>query len=260
MQTDAPGAEDLRLTVSFNAVTPIEAMPASRVYFNGVEGSTISERVLLHRADGQPLEARLVGTSLQQGIRVELAPAAGDEEPVGRLTPRKGDLWLLATMEPAMVGSHDGAITLATNDPRSPTLELPLIVRVRPMIEVRPSPVRLWPAGGGPSGTSMLVRVSHSGRAAFEITGIEVADPGLISAKLESTGSQQIHSLRVTLVDGVTVPEGTLRTTVRIRTSDPTRPLLELPVEVSVRHQAARRPLQPTPSTGVGPSPPAEGG
>jgi hypothetical protein len=246
--------------VSFTAVTPIEAMPAFRLYFNGVEGSTISERVLLHRADGQPLDARLVGTTLERGITVELAPVQGGEEPVGRLTPQPGDQWLVATLESAAAGNHDGMITLATNDPRASKLELPLIVRVRPVIEMRPSPVRLWPADGGPSGTSMLVRLSHSQRSAFEVTGIEVADPKLVSAKLDSSGSQQIHSLRVTLAEGVTVAEGTLRTTVRIATSDSTRPLLELPVEVSVRHQGARRPLPPTPAADVSAKAPAGGG
>ena len=261
MQTDAPGAENLRLTVSFNAITPIDAVPANRVYLNGIEGSSIVERVLLRRADGQPLEARLVGTTLEQGVRVDLAPAQGTEEAVGRLTPQPGDQWLVATMESAAAGSHDGLITIATNDPRAPTLELPLMVRIRPMIEARPSPVRLWPADGGPSGASMLVRLSHSGRSAFEVTGIEVADPKLVGAKLESSGSQQIHSIRVTLAEGVAVTEGTLRTTVRIATSDPTRPLLELPVEVTARHQAARRPpVQPTPVSSVGATPPSDGG
>ena len=244
VQTDATGAESLRLTVSFNTVTPIVALPAFRIQLNTVEGTSASQRVLLHRADGKPLEARLMKSSLEQGLRVDLAPADGTEEPIGRISPQLGDLWLVATMEKPAASSHDGVITLATNDPRTPVLELPLMVRVRPLIQVRPSPVRLWPAEGGPGGASVLVRVSHSGRLAFEITAVEVADPKLVAAKLESTGSQQIHSLRVALVEGVAVEDDRLRTTVRITTSDPSKPVIEIPVEVLQRHQATRRPVQ----------------
>lgn len=260
MQTDAPGAENLRLTVSFNAVTPIMAVPAFRIYVNTVEGSRVTERVLLRRADGQPLEARVVGTTLEQGLRVDLAPAQGNEAAIGRVTPQRGDQWLVGTMESTVVGSHDGLITVATNDPRAPKVEVPLIVRVRPTIEARPGSVRLWPADGGPGGGSLLVRLAHSRRSAFEVTGIEVADPKLVAAVLESTGSQQIHSVRFTLAEGVTVQEGTLRTTVRIGTSDPARPLVEVPVEVMARHEAARRPVLPTPASGGGASRPSEGG
>ena len=260
MQTDAPGAENLRLIVSFNVVTPIVAMPAFRMYFNGVEGSSVTERVLLRRADGQPLEARVVGTTLERGLRVELAPAQGSEPAIGKLTPQRGDQWLVGTMESAAATSHDGLITVATNDPRAPTVEVPLVVRIRATIEARPSSVRLWPADGGPGGASLLVRLAHAGRSAFEVTGIEVADPTLVAAKLESSGSQQIHSIRFTLAEGVTVGEGTLRTTVRIATSDPARPLIEVPVEVKARHEAARRPVQPTPASGVGAAPPSDGG
>lgn len=260
MQTDAPGAEDLRLTVSFNAVTPIVAMPVFRMYFNAVEGSSVTERLLLRRADGQPLEARVVGTTLERGLRVELAPAQGTEPAIGKLTPQPGDQWLVGTMESAVAGSHDGLITVATNDPRAPKVEVPLVVRIRATIEARPSSVRLWPADGGPGGASLLVRLAHAGRSAFEVTGIEVADPALVTAKLESSGSQQIHSIRFTLAEGVTVGEGTLRTTVRIATSDPARPLIEVPVEAMARHEAARRPVQPTPVGASGATPPSEGG
>lgn len=260
MQTDAPGAESLRLTVAFNAVTPIIAVPAYRVYFNVVEGSSASQRVRLHRADGEPLEARLVKSSLEQGLRVELAPAEGTEERVGQLAPQPGDQWLVATMEAPAAFNHDGLITLATNDPRAPVVELPLIVRVRPIIEVRPSPVRLWPADGGPGGASVLVRVAHASREAFEITAVEVVDPKLVTAKLESVGSQPIHSLRVGLAEGVTVADTVLRTTVRIATSNPSKPRIELPVEVVPQHEAARRPVQQVPTSSGAGSPLKDGG
>jgi hypothetical protein len=222
------------------------AAPAFRLYLNTVEGSSVSQRLLLRRADGQPLEARLVKASLEQGLRFELAQPQDGDEAVGRITPQPGDLWLVATVDaPAAVVEHNGTIVLATNDPRAPSLEVPLMVRVQRAIDLRPSLVRLWPAEGGPGGASALVRVAHAGRGTFEITGLEVADPKLVSATLESTGNQAIHSLRVSLAEGVTAADVGRRTTVRIATSDPLRPLVELPVELVAQHLAARRPVQP---------------
>lgn len=225
------------------------AAPSFRLYLNTVEGSSVSQRLLLRRADGQPLEARVVKASLERGLRLELAQAREGEEAVGRTTPQAGDLWLVATVEaPAAVAEHSGAIVLATNDPRAPSLELPLAVRVQRAIDLRPSLVRLWPAEGGPGGASALVRVAHTGRGSFEITGLEVADPQLVTATLESSGSQAIHSVRVSLAEGITAAQVGLRTTVRIATSEPLRPLIELPVEFIEQRLGARRPVQ-TPTT-----------
>lgn len=260
METDAPGAQSLRLSVAFTAVTPIEAAPSFRIYLNTVEGSSASQRLLLRRGDGKPLEASVVKASLENGLRLELAAPGEGDQAVGRMIPQAGDLWLVATVDaPAAVTEHSGAIVLATNDPRAPTLELPLAVRVQRAIELRPSLVRLWPAdAGGPGGVTALVRVAHSGRGSFEITGLEVADPKLVTAAQESVGSQPIHSVRVSLVEGVTAEQVGSRTAVRITTSDSLRPHLELPVELIERQLAARRPIQP-PAAATGTGQPGKG-
>jgi hypothetical protein len=224
--------------------------PSFRLYLNTVEGSSVSQRLLLRRADGQPLEARVAKATLERGLRLELDQPRDGEEAVGKMTPQAGDLWLVATVDaPAEVIEHNGTIVLATNDPRAPTLELPLTVRVQRTIDLRPNLVRLWPADGGPGGASALVRVAHMGRGSFEITGIEVADPQLVTATLESAGTQAIHSVRVSLAEGVTAAQIGSRTTVRIATSDPLRPLVELPVELIQQPLAARRPIQPPTTT-----------
>lgn len=242
----------MRLSVAFNAVTPIVVAPSFRLYLNTVEGSSVSQRLLLRRADGQPLKARVVKATLERGLRLELAQPKDGEEAIGRMTPQAGDLWLVGTVDaPAAVVEHRGTIVLATNDPRAPSLELPLGVRVQRAIDLRPNLVRLWPAEGGPGGASALVRVAHTGRGSFQITGLEVADPQLVTATLESTGSQSIHSVRVSLAEGVTAAQVGRRSTVRIATSDPLRPLLELPVELVEQHLAARRPVQLPTATNV---------
>jgi hypothetical protein len=242
VQTDAPGAENLRLVVNFNVVTPIVATPAHRVYINTLEGNPKTHRVLLHRADGESLELALEKPVGRDGVQVELVAAEPGVADAGMPPAQSGDQWLVVTADGISGGSdYNDVIVLTTNDPKAPRLELPLVVRVRPLIDVRPNPVRLWPPDGGPDGSSALVRLGHGGRLKFEIRGVEVADPSLISAEVVSQGAQQIHSLRVALKDGVAVDGKKLQTSVRISTSDRAKPVVELPVDIFPRNQVVRR-------------------
>jgi hypothetical protein len=242
VQTDAPGAENLRLVVNFNVVTPIVATPAHRVYINTLEGNPKTHRVLLHRADGESLELALEKPVGRDGVQVELVSAEPGVADAGMPPAQSGDQWLVVTADGISGGSdYNDVIVLTTNDPKAPRLELPLVVRVRPLIDVRPNPVRLWPPDGGPDGSSALVRLGHGGRLKFEIRGVEVADPSLISAEVVSQGAQQIHSLRVALKDGVAVDGKKLQTSVRISTSDRAKPVVELPVDIFPRNQVVRR-------------------
>jgi hypothetical protein len=250
VQTDAPGAENLRLTVTFTVVTPILVTPAQRLYINTLEGTPVTDRVLMHRVDGKPLEAEIESTTLPDRLKVEVVPASAETADPRLPAAQPGDEWLVVTADAvAEAFDHNGSIVLATNDPAASQLIVPLIVRVRPMIDVRPNPVRLWLPDGGPDGTSALVRLGHGGRLKFEITGIEVADPKLVTVEAVSEGAQQIHSLRVSLADGITVGEEPLRTSVRIATSDRARPVIELPVEVYAHSQTMRRNVRPTQPT-----------
>jgi hypothetical protein len=242
VQTDAPGAEQLRLVVSFNVVTPIVVSPSHRVYLNTVEGQTRTERVLLHRADGEPLQVTLEEPALGGGLEARVQPfeagaAGSDSGPAGVA----GDQWLEVTIgDGAQPMNHSGVIALATNQPELPRLEIPLIVRIRPLIDVRPSLVQLWLPDGGPDRTTALVRLSHVGRQQFEITAVEVADPSTITAQVVSGGPQQLHSLRVALADDVSLDVEVLRTSLRVLTSEAAKPELLVPVEVHARNRALR--------------------
>ena len=253
VQTDAPGAEQLRLVVSFKVVTPIVVTPAHRVYLNTVEGQSQTERVLLHRNDGQPLRATLAAPALATGLSARILPF--DTAPVdpGRgPTAVAGDQWLEVSVD-AVSGpmNHNGVIGLATDHPELPRLEVPLIVRVRPLIDVRPAMVQLWLPDGGPDRTSALVRLSHAGRQSFEITAVEVADPSSITAQVVGTGARQIHSLRVALTDEVSFDGDSVRTSLRVLTSESAKPELLVPVQIhardpSRRHTTELRPAGPS--------------
>lgn len=262
VQTDAAGAEQLRLVVSFNVVTPIVVSPSHRVYVNTIEGQTRTERVLLHRTDAEPLRVTLEAPQLGHGLSARIVPFEDGEVgsgggPVGSA----GDQWLEVTVgADSRPVNQSGMIALATNHPDLARLEIPLIVRVRPLIDVRPAVVQLWLPDGGPDRTTALVRLNHGGRQPFEITGVEVADPTRITARLVSDGAQQLHSLQVAVADDVSLDDDVLRTSLRVLTSEPAKPELRVPVEVHSRNPALRRAAEAKPTQPAGTPKGATGG
>jgi hypothetical protein len=246
--TDAAGAPVLRLTLAYTAVNPISASPRFRLYLNTVEGESESSRVLLHRTDGEALEAKIVEVTPNDRVTVSLEPVAATEDRgSNRGTP--GDVWVVAaTREGVRTGNANGMVSLTTNDPRVPKLEIPLYLRVRPVLEVRPQSITLWPAAGGPGGMTAKIRLSHSSRQPFEVTGVEVSHPELLAARVASSAGQPIQAIAVNLSDDAAVGEGPIRGWIRLATSVPGKELVEVPVVITEQHEALKRSRRPLPS------------
>ncbi len=227
--------------------------PGYRLSLNAVEGAPSSGRILLHRVDGKPLVVELeqLGVPESVDVRIEAVTASGESE--GRVEAKPGDVWIIASVDGTTGAvNHNGAVSFTTNHPEVPRIEVPIYIRVRPMIDIRPQRVTLWPADGGPHGTTTLVRLTHSERREFEVTAVEVSDPKLVTAELQSQGAQRMHSVRITLVDGLSLSESSAAATVRLATSDEAKPTIEIPVVITRESQAARRSISPKspPSTG----------
>lgn len=241
VQTDAPQSPVLRLSLAYTAVNPITASPNFRLYLNTVEGEPGSVRVLLHRDDGEALEARVVEVKFAGPIEVTVEGFSHDGKSGAGGKGAAGDLWIVAEVPDTNSAlNQNGTVVLATNHPRMPKLELPLYIRVRPLIEVRPQTITLWPPEGGPNGTQSNIRISHSSRKPFELTEVQVADPELISAKVTTQAGQPIQAVLVSLAEGVKAADGPIRTVVRIATSVEGRELLEVPITITDRHKALR--------------------
>ena len=254
VDTDVPDAKRLRLTVSYNVVTPIVASPGYRVALNAVEGTASSSRILLHREDGEPLVVELEKAGVPESVSLTLEPVTAPEKGEGRAEPKTGDVWIVASVDgTGGAMNHNGVVTLTTNHPEAPRIEVPVYVRVRPMIDVRPQQVNLWPPEGGRHGSTTLVRLSHSERREFKVTSVEVSDPKLLTAVLESQGAQRMHSVRVSLADGISLNGSNAEATVRIATSDEAKPTIDIPVAITTESRAVRRKAAPKtpPSTGA---------
>jgi len=266
--TDAADARSLILRFTVEAYSPIIVKPSFRINLTTVEGSAGQTRVILHRADGEALTVTEVAAEHPQ-LLVRVRPVNGESVPPGEsagdtnmweemahrraIKAAPGDVWIeLATQEEPAAGNMAGRLRLKTNDPEAPELSVPYMVRVRPLIEIRPAAVRMWLSPvRGTEGRSAIVSLRHNGGGEFAITGVEVSHPEIFVAAANSTGSAARQVVRVGLTEGLGADSlaGSVEGWIAVATDDPTRPRVEIPVVVSPTRALTRRPMATRPAT-----------
>jgi hypothetical protein len=243
--TDAADARSLRLRFTVDVYAPIVAKPRLRLTASGLEGEGTRARVLLHRADGEPLEISSVETG-NPAVRARVDRVNKKEGNSGK-TAEEGDLWLeIVSNHDAAPGMLTGTVRAATNHPDAPELVVPFSIRIRSLIEAYPTGVRMWlPLPGGRDGRSAIVTLKRNGNLEFTITAIEVSHPEIFTAAANSMAPAVRQALRVNLVDDLS--RDTFRASVEgwivVRTDDPEKPKVEIPVIVSPKRSLSRRSL-----------------
>ncbi len=245
--TDAPNARAMRLTMTFDVESAIQVFPRPQIYLGTAEGRPISVRLLLRRNDGEPLEIDVKDFD-DPSVSVSSGPVGEkDSEIVKGLAVKPGDLWLEARLSGEVVESRTAKLWVHTNHPDLEDFEVPVTIRVRPLIEARPGSVSfLVPARGAPRRVNMF-RLHHHGQKNFTVTSVEPADPSLVTALVATKGSATSHTLHVTLDASVGVDgrATTHSTSLVVRTDDPDKPKLRIPVEITVEERS--EPLQSAP-------------
>ncbi len=237
--TDAPDAKNVRLLLSFNLVAPIQVTPRTSLLINATEGQSGSAKVLLHRTDDKPLEIIRTDVGIPDLIDVQLRPV----EAAGAAGAKPGDVWLEASYShQKQAVSRSTKLTVYTNHPDQPVLQLPVTVRVRRLIEPRPSRLTLWLPAKYDGGQVAPLQLTHNNGKPFEIRKLEASHPMLFTAKALSNDAQRTHQIRVELVKGAekAALKLPIRGHLRISSSDPQRPVIEVPVTVAQRRVRAR--------------------
>jgi hypothetical protein len=243
--TDAADARSLRLRFTVDVWAPIVAKPRLRLTATGLEGEETRARVLLHRADGKPLEISSVESG-NPAVRAQMGRVTKKELNSGA-TAEEGDFWLeVVSNQDAAPGVLTGMVRAATNHPDAPELLVPFSIRIRSLIEAHPAGVRMWlPMAGGRDGQSAIVTLKRNGNLEFTITAIEVSHPEIFTAAANSTAPAVRQAVRVNLVDDLsrdTISAG-VEGWIVVRTDDPEKPVVEIPVIVAPTRALARRPL-----------------
>jgi len=266
--TDAAEARTLYLRFTVETYSPISVRPSFRVSLTTFEGSPARSRVLLHRADGQALEiaeavvehphlsVRVMPVSGNQGQPTEDGkdselwnPEAARRLPIDAAP---GDVWIeLATQQFPKSGNTAGEIRLKTNDPEAPEFDLPYMVLVRPLIEIRPKAVRMWLSSARDrEGRSAIVSLRHNGGREFTVTGIETSHPEIFTAAANSSASAAYQRVRIGVTEGLVAESiaGSVEGWVTVATNDAACPRVEIPVVVSPTRALTRRSVPTRPA------------
>ena len=243
--TDAADARRLRLRFTIDVYAPIVAKPHLRLTASGLEGEGTRARVLLHRADGEPLEISSVETG-NLAVRAQVNRVTKKEMNSGAKA-EEGDLWLgVVSTQDAAPGRLTGTVRAATNHPDAPEIVVPFSIRILSLIEVHPAGVRMWlPQAGGRGGQSAIVTLRRNENVEFTITAIEVSHPEIFTAATNSTAPATRQAVRVNLVDDLSpdTVSASVEGWIVVSTDDPKKPMVEIPVIVSPKRSSARRPL-----------------
>jgi len=225
--TSDPGNPQIQLIVRAVVRPPVDALPGY-YRFRHVQGQpaeTVTQTVWSDRPDFTVTGA----TSPLPQVTVAVRPAA----PAERRPDGSDRQWgVAATLKnDAAVGPLTGDVVVSTNDPRQPTLAIPLVGDVRPVISLVPPVVDFGAfAAGEPRRASILI--TNNGVDGLQVLGVDTDVRGL-TAKLQPREPGKRWDVVLTLA--ADAPKGPLAGTVRVRTSAPQEPLVEARVLGTVR-------------------------
>jgi hypothetical protein len=240
--TDDPVAKTIQLRVSFELEPAVEIKPQPRVFLNVLEGEPGSQRLVLHRTDGEPLQVTKVETGSSKLFDVKVVPVKKADPSVGAVP---GDVILDVSVGPRKgYLARSDALVVHTNHPKMESFKLPVSLRVRPLIQATPGQLRLWvgPREQERGASSVLVLRSNAKRP-FTITSVASSRPDAVQVVEQNSGSAVQHTLKVTVPAKVAaaLDAAMLRARITVTTDDPEKPEIQVPVFVSKRVGAKRR-------------------
>jgi len=225
--TSDPGNPMIQLTVRAQVRAALDAQPGYFRFLHVVGAPAESGTQVVWSADYPELKV-LSATSPLPALTVAFRPATAAER-----QPGAGNQWLVtATLasEPPP-GPLSGDVRIETNHPRKKVLEIPIAGYVRPTLMVTPPTADFGSfSAGEPRKGSVLI--TNYGSAPLQLLGVDSDVKGLV-ARIDEREKGKRFDLALTLSPGI--GKGPLRGALRVRTSSPKQPLLEVPVTGEVR-------------------------
>jgi hypothetical protein len=209
---------DVRVTPSFARLLQVQSMPpaTAKVHLWATEGPPLElgavetpERWIVARARrAEPAERREEGPEAQWLVEVSLAP----EAPLGPLTQ---------------------TLTVLTNHPRQPEIELPLSGFVRPVLSTQPATADFGTLGRAAADPKQFVlKLFNFGADPVEVTSA-ATDLAFVRVTIEPDEPGRRFRLRLALDPAA--PKGRFEGTLAVVTTSPVLPRLEVPIRGVVR-------------------------
>ena len=226
--TSDPGNPMIQLTIRAQVRAALDAQPGYFRFLHVAGAPAESGTQIVWSADFPDLQVLSV-TSPLPALTVTFRPATESErEPQGR-----GNQWVIAATlasEPPP-GPLSGDVHVETNHPRKKVLDIPIAGYVRPVLMVTPPTADFgsFPAGQPRKGS---VLITNYGAAPLQLLGVDSDVKGLV-ARIDEREKGKRFDLALTL--SPSLERGPLRGALRVRTTSPKQPLLEVPVVGEVK-------------------------
>lgn len=226
--TSDPGNPMIQLTIRAQVRSALDAQPGYYRFLHVVGAPAESATQVVWSTDYPELKV-LSAASPHPFLTVAFRPArAGELVPGGR-----GNQWVVeATLasEPPP-GPLSGDVRIETNHPRKKVLDVPIAGYVRPVLMVTPPQANFGSfSAGEPRKGSVLI--TNYGSAPLQLLGVDSDVKGLV-ARIDEREKGKRFDLALSL--GAGVARGPLRGALRVRTSSPRQPLIEVPVVGEVK-------------------------
>lgn len=227
--TNDPANPTLTLVVKADVQSYIEVVPRGFVRFNVLQGEAAEEKVIL--VPSQPVDFRVLGVDTGTApVTAAFRKLEGSEVIQGRNQPQ----WEVSFRVPANApeGPFNQKVTVRTNAEKSPQVAITLTGVVRPIIQVVPPTVDLGAVpNDAPVGRALLL-VNNRQNHDLQIGSAKVTSD-LFTVEVTPLQPGQRYQVAVTLKAGA--PKGNHKATLVVETNDPTKPKLEVPVNVTVQ-------------------------
>ncbi len=252
--TNDPATPQSNLVIKAEVRSLIEAIPRNLLLFRSVlQGETATERVKLVSADGSTfkiLGVQVRGKDYVDAGRKNAAGSAILVEPgtekspyevsirevaeVERVPERKGPQYEVAVTVPvnASEGMLNDKVIVKTDMPKATEVPLNITGAVRAIIQVVPPEINLGKVAGDADVGQPVLLVNNRQGTELQISEATVDNPAFTTQIMPLQAGQR-YQIAVTLKAGAA--KGSLKGVLKIATNDPTRKVIEVPVQALVQ-------------------------
>lgn len=217
----------LQLVVKAKVKPFIGADPgyARYIYVQGERVEPIGQT--LWAEDGQKTKIVSVKAPYDH-LKVTYRPATEEE----RNENAEGDQWRVEILldKDAPVGALREYVEIVTDHPRQQVVRIPISGFVRPRQHITPMELDFGKLQGSSLPLRRTFHFTNFITDAIEVPKIETGVPGM-TATTEASERQPGHRFKLMLNLGPDMPKGPFNTVIKIHTTDPQNPIVELPVE-----------------------------
>lgn len=218
----------INLIIKADVRSYLDVLPRPLVRFNVLQGEATSEKLTVVAADGAAFK---VLSSESDGTYEVAFRELPEKE---RLADHAGSQWEVTITVPATAveGMINHKVVLKTDAAKAPEVTINLTGVVRPIVQVVPAEINFGTVpSDAPVGRNVILVNNRQG-AELQLTKVEVDSPDF---KTEVVPLQAGQRFQVAVSMPAGLAKGTHKATLRIATNDPSRKLVEVPIQAVVQ-------------------------